>query len=75
MGIQQSSATAIYRHKESLCVILVEFGIPMILERLMKMRLDETYRRVRVGKHLSDMLPIKSGLKQDAYHNCFSTLL
>ena len=28
------------------------------------MYLNETYSRVRVGKHLSAMLPIKSGLKQ-----------
>jgi len=28
------------------------------------MCLNETARRVRVGKHLSDMFPIKNGLKQ-----------
>ena len=28
------------------------------------MCLNETYSRVQVGKHLSDMLPIKNGLKQ-----------
>jgi len=28
------------------------------------MRLNETYSRVRVGKHLSAMFPIKNGLKQ-----------
>jgi hypothetical protein len=28
------------------------------------MCLDETYSRVRVGKHLSDIFPIKNGLKQ-----------
>jgi hypothetical protein len=28
------------------------------------MCLNETYSRVRVGKHLSDMFPIKNGLKQ-----------
>jgi hypothetical protein len=26
--------------------------------------LNETYDRVRVGKHLSDMFPVKNGLKQ-----------
>ena len=41
--------------------ILIEFGIPMKLVRLIKM--NETYRRVWVGKHLSDMFPIKNGLK------------
>jgi hypothetical protein len=44
--------------------ILIEFGIPMKLVRLIKMRLSETYSRVRVGKHLSDTFPIKNGLKQ-----------
>ena len=28
------------------------------------MYLNETYSRVRVGKHLSDTFPIKNGLKQ-----------
>jgi hypothetical protein len=28
------------------------------------MYLNETYSRDRVGKHLSDMLPIRNGLKQ-----------
>jgi len=44
--------------------ILIEFGITMKLVRLVKMCLDETYSRVQVGKHLSDMFPIKNGLKQ-----------
>ena len=34
--------------------ILIEFGIPMKLVRLIKMCLIETYSRVRVGRHLSD---------------------
>jgi hypothetical protein len=46
--------------------ILIEFGIPMQLVRLIKICVNEIYSRVRVGKHLSDMFPIKSGLKQDA---------
>ena len=45
--------------------ILIEFGIPMKLERLIKMCLNETYGRVWVGKHWSDMLPINNGLKQE----------
>ena len=46
--------------------ILIEFGIPTKPVRLIKMSLNETYIRVRVDKHLSDMLPIKNGSKQDA---------
>jgi len=42
--------------------ILIEF-IAMNLVRLMKMCLNETDSRVRVGKHLSDMFPIKNGLQ------------
>jgi len=44
--------------------ILNEFGISMKLVSLIKMGLNEIYTRVRVGKHLSDMLPIGNGLKQ-----------
>ena len=44
--------------------ILIAFCIPMKLARLIKLSLNETYKRVRVGKHLSDMFPIKSDLKQ-----------
>jgi len=36
----------------------------MTLVRLIKMCLTETYSRVRVGKHLSDKLPIRDDLKQ-----------
>jgi len=45
-------------------VILIVFDIPMKLVRLINMYLNETCSRVRVGKHLSDMLPIRDGLKQ-----------
>jgi hypothetical protein len=44
---------------------LIEFGISMKLVRLIKMCLNETHSRVWGGKHLSDMFPIKNGLKQD----------
>ena len=50
--------------REILYNILIEFGISMKLVRLMKMCLNETYSRVRVGKRLSDMFPVKNGLKQ-----------
>ena len=42
----------------------MEFGIPMKLVTLIKMCLTETYSRVRVSKNLSDMFPIRNGLKQ-----------
>jgi len=44
--------------------ILIEFGIPMKLVRLIKMCLTETYCRVQAGKNLSDLFPIRNGLKQ-----------
>ena len=36
----------------------------MKLARLIKMCLTETYSTVRVGKKLSDMFPVRNGLKQ-----------
>jgi len=45
--------------------ILTEFGIPRKQVRLLKMCLKETSGRVRVGNHLSDMFPIKIGLKKE----------
>ena len=50
--------------KEVLYNILMEFGIPKKLIRLIKMCMTETYSRVGVGKNLSDMFPIRNGLKQ-----------
>jgi len=44
--------------------ILIEFGVPKKLIRLIKICLTETYSRVRVGKDLSDMFPFRNGLKQ-----------
>ena len=52
--------------------ILIEFGVPQKLVRLIKMCLTETYNRVRVGKKLSDRFPIRNGLKQG---NALSLLL
>ena len=63
---------AIYRLQESLwfgyrrevlCNILIEFGIRMKLVGLIKMCVNETYRWVRVGKHLPDMFPVSNDLK------------
>jgi hypothetical protein len=36
----------------------------MKLVRLIKICLNKTYSKVRVGKHLSDNFPIQNGLKQ-----------
>ena len=44
--------------------ILIEFGIPRKLVRLIKMCLTEKYSRVRVGRNWSDRYPIRNGLKQ-----------
>jgi len=38
--------------REVLCNILIEFGVPMKLVRLIKVCLSETYSRFRVGKSL-----------------------
>jgi len=75
MGKQWSSASSINRLQETLKAydsvrrkllynILNEFGIPVKLVRLIKMCLSETYSRVQISKHLSDMFPIMNGLKQ-----------
>jgi hypothetical protein len=57
--------------REILYNILIEFWVPMNLVRLMKMCLNETYSKVRIGKHLSDSFPIQNGLKQDALSSLF----
>jgi len=50
--------------REILYNILIEFGVPRKLVRLIKTCLTETYSRVQVGKNLSDRFPIRNGLKQ-----------
>jgi len=55
--------------------ILIEFGVPKKLVILIKMCLTETYSKVRVGNILSDMFPIRNGLKVgDHVSPLFSTL-
>ena len=56
--------------------ILTDFGIPTKLVTLTKMCLTETHSRVRLGKNLSDMIPIRNGLKNGVALSPFlSTLL
>ena len=50
--------------REVLYNTLIEFDIPMKLVRLIKMCLTETYSRVRLGKNLSEVFPIRNSLKQ-----------
>jgi hypothetical protein len=50
--------------REVLYNILLEFGVPKKVVMLIKMCLNETYSKVRVGKLLFDKFPIQNGLKQ-----------
>jgi hypothetical protein len=51
--------------KEVLYNILIESGISRKLAGLIKIRLDETYSKVHIGKQQSDRLPIQNGLKKE----------
>ena len=49
--------------REVLYNIIIAFGIPMKLVRLIKICLTETHSRDQVGKNLSDVFPIRNSLK------------
>jgi hypothetical protein len=49
--------------REALYNILIEIGIPKKLVSLITMCLTEMYSRIQVGKNLSEMFPIRNGLK------------
>jgi hypothetical protein len=40
--------------------ILIEFGVSMKLVRLIKICLNETYSKVRIGKHFSDTFTVQN---------------
>ena len=50
--------------RESLYDILIKFGIPKKLVRLIKTCFDETQSKVRIGNYLSSSFPIENDLKQ-----------
>jgi len=50
--------------REVLDNIPIQFGIPMKLVRLIEMCLAETFSRIRVGKNLSHIFPIRNCLKK-----------
>jgi hypothetical protein len=49
---------------EVLYNILIEFGVPMKLVKLIKLCLKETYSKVHIGKHLSDNFPMQNAVKK-----------
>jgi hypothetical protein len=53
-----------YLNREALYNVLIEFSTPMKLVIVIKVCLNETYSKVRIGKYLSDEFPIQNGLKQ-----------
>jgi hypothetical protein len=80
MGVQLDSISIKKAYgsvrREVLYNIVVEFGVPMKLVRLIKMCLNKTYTKVRIGRHLSDNFPIQNDPENGMfYRHCFSILL
>jgi hypothetical protein len=50
--------------REVMYCIVIEFGIVMKSVKLSKMCVKETYSKVFIDKHLSDIFPILNGLKE-----------
>jgi len=50
--------------REDLYNILIQFGIPMKLVRIIKMCLNEKCSRMRIGRNLSDRFTVRNDLKQ-----------
>jgi hypothetical protein len=75
MGVQQdANFKNVYGSvsREVLHNILIQFAIPLKLVRLIKMCLDEMYKKVYMGKYVSEALSIQSRLKQrDASSSLF----
>jgi hypothetical protein len=44
---------------------LFQLRITMKLDRLVKIRFDETCTKARIHKHLLDTIPVQNGRKQD----------
>jgi hypothetical protein len=62
--------------REVLYNILIDFGVAMKLARVVKICLNETYSKGRIGEYLSDTLIIKNSLnKEMLYRHCFSSFL
>jgi hypothetical protein len=50
--------------REALYNSFIEFRVNMKVVWLIKICLNETYSKVHIGKHLSDIFPIRNRLKQ-----------